>query len=394
MKLLKKIIVIITTVSLLTCLTACADFSSKAQKNIDSYMKTVKNLTVENYISWVSDNLGNPYSSTGLDLSQLNAGQLEYYTNCLSKFEYQLNSIDKENKIAEVKVTYVDSTEYLTNVLTQLFTYIFSPDYTEEGASKIYTDCMNQITEYKFVDDVVYFSLNDDGSINTASTSMFDVVTAGIYKLLIGDPSETPGGDYDKEELLANVDINYEVLNEDRIIVSFKNNNEISVYPIVNFMFADKDGNVVAQSQASIDILPPGETSYTYAYNELNDDIVSFDVEKEIRYYNPEDVTIYDSKSVTCEYVVNGDEVVITFTNNLNDIVDISGGYVVYGENDNIIYVDSINVYDLNPGESYDAWFYLMSNYDEKTDTWIAVPMTNIVFYPIVHSQTLSITAY
>jgi len=391
MKLFKKLMTILITMALLSTLTACASYSSKAKKNIDAYMKTMKNLTEDNYLSWVNENLGNPYLGIGVDLDRLKTGQITYFIKCLSKVKYEIANIDENNRMAELNVTYIDSSEYITNMFTQLLTYAFSEDYTEEGENQIYLDVMNSITEDKFVDTSLYFALNEDGSIADISNDAFDIVTAGLYRIMLGDPNEIKeqqNEGFSEEELLANIDVSYEIFNDSRIFVTFTNHNDIPVFPIADFIFYDANGNYVIQSQANMDVLPAGATNYSVAYNELNDEVVRFEVEMQVGYFDPDRITFFDESVVPYEIKneEREDEIDIVFTNNTDETVDICGSFFVYDANDNLVNVDTIYLTDIEPGQSDYTWFYLDCDYDEEKDTCTFIPYGRVEVYPIIHT--------
>ncbi len=393
MKTIKKFITIVVMTSLVLGLTACADFTGKAKNSIDAYMKNLMGLTTENYVTWVNENLENPYADYGLDLSQLKENNISYFTNCLTKIKYEVTNVDEANKTAEVKVTYIDSTDYISELIVRLLSFAFSEEYTEEGENQIYLDVMNEIEEDKYVDDTLYFGLNDDASIATVSNNAFDIATAGMYKLMLGDPSEleNSGSKYSEEELLANLVVDYEIIDENSILVTITNNNDVPVYPYVDLIFSDKDGNYVIQSQANIQALPAGATNYSSAYNELSDDVVSVETEVHVEYYNPEDIVFFDESLIPCEISQVDDEVDLVFTNNTDETIGICGAYIVYGMDGSVIYVGDIYCSDLNPGETDKSWFYVNSTYDEKTDTWTPDPYDHIEVYPIAHTQASSI---
>lgn len=390
MKIIKKFITVIVAISLLVCLSGCGNFTSKAKSNVDTYMNNLKKLTKENYVEWISENLENPYTYAGLDLSLLREGQIEYFINCLSKMEYEIVNVDETNKYAEVNVTYVDSSEYVVNIFAKILEYAFSDDYTEEGENQIYIDEANAIKEYTFTNDTIYFSFVDNGTIDSVSYNVFDVVTAGFYKIMLGDSSETEtqGASYSAEELINNLEIKDEVINESYISVTITNNNEVAVYPIINYCFYDKDGNEIIRSQASVEALPAGATNYSYAYNELSSEgVVGYDKEIEIYYYNSEDITFFDESLIPYEIKQEDDMVSIYFTNNTSEAINICGGYLVYNSEGEVITTNSIYISDLAPGASEQTWFYLTSVFNENTDTWEVEPYERIDIYPIAHTS-------
>lgn len=393
MKILKKLLTMITLIAIVTSLTACTSFESKAKKSIDSYMKNMKSLTSENYVSWVNENLDNPYSSANLDLNDLYDEQINYFIKCLSKINYEIISVDETNRIAEVNVSYIDSTEYITTLIEQLLNYVFSEEYSEEAVNQVYLDVANSIQEDKFVNETVYFSFNEDASV--LSCNCFDIATAGIYKIILGEPSNIEEQKYSKDELLENLQISYEILNDYKILVTITNNNEIPVNPVIDFIFYDKDGNYVIQTQANIDVLPAGETNYTYAYNELNEEVVSYTTEIQISYYEPEQITIFDNSLVPYE-IIQGeeDEVDIVFTNNTDQTINVCGSFFVYDQNDKLIDVDTIYLSDIETSQSDNTWFYENSIYNEETDTWTIEPFGKVEVFPIAHTYAYSISVY
>jgi len=401
MNLIKRLITTIAVFALLTTLTACGSYTSKAKNNINAYMKTMKNLTTDNFVSWVSENLGNPYSEYGVEFEQLKQGQIAYFINCLSKVKYEIINIDETNKMAEVKVTYVDSTEYISELFGQLISYVFSEDYTEEGENQLYIDVMNSITEENYVEDTIYFGLHDDGTIGIATSNTFDVATAGLYKIMLVDPSGGDDEDDDRlsaDDLIPNIDVSYEILNDTWIFVTITNNNDVAISPLIRFVFTDSEGNYVIESQAIIDALPAGATNFALAYNELGDDsIADYYIEKEVYYYNDEDIAFFDESLISLEIKPEeerDDQINVLLTNNTTQTINLCGGFIVYDEQGDIMDVGTIYCENLEPGQTDCSWFYLPSDYDEATDT-ITVTQTygHIDVFPIAHTYADAIWA-